>query len=579
MLRITHEGVPEHLKEFTRRRPELYDLYLDDRGQALVVKAVDLELMRRGRRPRMIAANLSREVLQRLTLDDLSTLTHYRDCADLELLRRIRPELQSFMARRDRPSGPYYAALSHIADVASLGVGTLSPGVLARTARHGTHVEVGSVKEGHGLRCAELNEADRTLVGLWQSGRDGPDPRSGDHKFRKSFSVLFLAFARLAEKHVLDLYRCGLGVDARDVSITQVLEPSDLWRTYDVQADIPLDVKNATSRRERVRHAFIGKFKRIEREDIAIAGVASQVDYDRVAPGTDGGISATVRQTFLGIASLSSIKRIEHAINDLPNRVQRMEIAFYRNSLPPWAFEFPRPVIDHERLLVLAEAFAWRPETILCAAIARGRSKEVRPYRGLDEERRSIVDLFAKVVDRASYTKATIALFAISEFVNRCLVHEDPTPFVRFLREIVSVEDFTNLPEKTDVRLVPYLRRQRLKYEISSDCEASCCGGLYDPTHSIRNLLELLERCGQAITKYDITFEHFDAPHPHILLGRTTEGLMLTLYAYCGGRLASGAWCNRFPLVVGENAICDGCGRLICDECDFCSEGCGKSRP
>ena len=71
-----------------------------------------------------------------------------------------------------------------------------------------------------------------------------------------------------------------------------------------------------------------------------------------------------------------------------------------------------------------------------------------------------------------------------------------------------------------------------------------------------------------------MSFVHFDAPGPHVLVGKDERGNRVTLYAYCGGKLKNGSWCNHFPLIITRNPSCRSCGRLICNECEFCSEGC-----
>ena len=48
---------------------------------------------------------------------------------------------------------------------------------------------------------------------------------------------------------------------------------------------------------------------------------------------------------------------------------------------------------------------------------------------------------------------------------------------------------------------------------------------------------------------------------------------MVTILAYCGGKLKKGITCGTDPLVIGNNEICD-CGYLIYNNCGFCSKKC-----
>ena len=59
-----------------------------------------------------------------------------------------------------------------------------------------------------------------------------------------------------------------------------------------------------------------------------------------------------------------------------------------------------------------------------------------------------------------------------------------------------------------------------------------------------------------------------------MLLGKTDRGEKLTIYTYCGGKKKGGFRCDNFPLSIVKHPNCQTCGRLVCDECGFCSERC-----
>lgn len=52
------------------------------------------------------------------------------------------------------------------------------------------------------------------------------------------------------------------------------------------------------------------------------------------------------------------------------------------------------------------------------------------------------------------------------------------------------------------------------------------------------------------------------------------DNQLITLMAYCGGFKALKGNCGHFPLIVGKNDTCPRCHKLICDECDYCSDKC-----
>ncbi|SDB74003.1 hypothetical protein [Belnapia rosea] len=437
-----------------------------------------------------------------------------------------------------------------------------------------------------------ISDDDKRLIEIWSRGLGLPpsQPEKAKNLIKR------MAYARMAERLVLEFIPKVYGCPAEDVSLTQLKSSSGLWQRCDIVANgHHLDVKNHLQYGQGCPHPYVKEFKRVAGRDVAIAGVATE-HWRPVRP----------HQVFLGVVQLTDIEKVKAAINELPGREHAVTIQFHDDKLPAWAFELPGVAPDYEQLFDLARTFAGWQETTLAAAIACGREKEAALYGELDDEQKSIVDRFSLTVKSAGYSKATIAMFAISEFMKRCKKVGRPSEFIRFLRDMVTFEEFGSheRPLKpgsifgslsTRVRSRPRLRehpaapgrpfpyavqegRAGNPYEVAIDLEESQCGGLHDSTESIAGLFDLLGKAGDGVAAQELSFVHFNVQGPHVLVGKTADGTVRTVYANCGGE-RGGYACNTFPLVIGVNASCERCGRLICKQCHYCSPDCDRPRP
>lgn len=379
-----------------------------------------------------------------------------------------------------------------------------------------------------------------------------------------------LIYARMAEKFVLDFYTHQLGRRVKDVSVRQLDGGDPSWMTHDIAADVPIDVKNATIFGARRRHNFVERFKRTGGRDVHIAGVLTEFPRS-ASPG--------IRQAFLGLVALADVERAVWAVNELPGRAGPVRLSFDSGYIPPWAFELDAYRERYEMDAAWFEVLITKPDTRIAVAIARGKARESSIYLAMNRAQRGLVDRLLHVIDRASYRKMSIALFTISEFLAALQRGCNGSAVIQFIRRLISVE----APADSTVRIAGLgsglraAKSMRETYRVRLDLEPSQTGGLYDPTKSLIELLDLLERAGDGIARSHMKLEHFDAPSPYMLLARTTGGRKVTVYAYCGGTNDAGYACERFPLIIGFHATCDGCGRLVCDDCGFCSEGCIRS--
>lgn len=572
---------------------ERYALLMNEESQAILVKTIDIEMFTAGRKRRVVAANLHAERLERLTWVEEEALWHHRYCRDEALLRDLVGKVEAFMAVRDSHAEPYHGALSHSAPLKKFNLHTIRPELVEDAARVEESISVTEAIGGYVLSSVRgISADDKRLIEIWSHGLGLPPSQPE----RAKNIIKRMAYARMAERLVLEFIPKVYGCPAEDVSLTQLKSSSSLWQHCDIVASGHyLDVKNHLQYGRGCPHPYVKEFKCVAGRDVAIAGVVTE-HWRPVRP----------HQVFLGVVQLADIEKVKSAINELPGREHAVTLQFHDDKLPAWAFELPDVAPDYEQLFDLARTFAGWPETTLAAAIACGREKEATLYQDLDDERRSIVDRFSLVVKNASYSKATIAMFAISEFMERCKKGGRPSEFIRFLQDIVTFEEFGRheRPLKPGnmfgsmsewARSRPRLRehpaapgrpfpyavqegRAGNPYEVVIDLEESQCGGLHDPTASITDLFDLLGKAGEGVAAQKLSFVHFDVQGPHVLVGKTADGTVRTVYANCGGE-RGGYACNTFPLVIGEHASCERCGRLICKQCHHCSPDCDRPRP
>lgn len=557
--------------------PREYDLHLIRGGEWIISRAGKIEDLSKGMTPRVVVANLTLGLLQAIRRTHLADLSGFDQCKDERLLNDALDLVRRFSRIRNIHQAPFWAALSMSAKPYSLNLRKRGNDELEGICQ-GFTTPIDVVTENGDaprLLCGQLDAEDLQLIQLWQQGRFRE--QDGERNQRQErFSLLSLGYARLAEKLVLRYLRVQQP-DARDVSISQLSGGESLWMACDIQADQYFDVKNATTFGSRKRHVFVPKFKKVADSDVVIAGVVSSpfskfVENRRRKKKFMGGRYVRyVSQTFLGFATLSGLDKIQSAINGLPDRRLQLRLSFYENALPAWAFEASNG-IDLLKLFNAATLLAREPGTIIAASFAAKMEVPQFVVAGLNDAQRAVYERFRTATEIAGYTKATIAMFAISEFLAWTMDDRDTTGLIRFLRKLNTTEDFTVDREPTWFGERPVRREE--KYEMQIDHRGSSCGGLYDPTSSIKGLFDLLEKCAAQIKNLSLRFCHFDVPNPYILIGKEESGRAITLYAYCGGKLESGAWCNHSPLVIGENENCPSCHRLICHECAYCSDHC-----
>ncbi|MDO8359648.1 MAG: hypothetical protein Q7T08_06365 [Devosia sp.] len=544
-------------------------VYVDTSGHTIMMWRRDEAPLRRGEYPFVVGADLTDRRPIVISARYLSTLTADFDGAGSARLGEVLSELQRFRTEGHRYHGVLDAQLSH-----GSGVLFTARGPEPARIRWTDLSDLSIIGPGSNEPAKRLDEVDVRLINTWSHYPPDRQLSVSDLSLQKSDRFRLnrrFIYARMAEKFVHAFYTEQLRKQAVDVSARQLDENDLRWITHDIAADVPIDVKNATVFGSRRRHNFVEQFKRTGGREVYIAGVLTEYP----APSLMG-----VRQAFLGLVSLPDVERALSAVNELPGRAGPVRLSFDSGYIPPWAFEVDAYRQQYGMGAEWIDILAANPETRIAVSIAGGRHRDSSIYRGMNVVQKAFVDRLVHVIDRASYRKLSIALFAISEFLAALARGNDASNVIRFIRRLISVsaEGFSG----TAIRIAGLgsgliaAKSMRETYKVRLGLTPSAIGGLHDPTKSLVELLDLLEKAGDRIARSELKLAHFDAPSPYILLARTISGRKVTVYAYCGGKKDNGYPCERFPLVMGRHATCDDCGRLICDDCDFCSAGCDR---
>ncbi|HAJ64799.1 MAG TPA: hypothetical protein DCP31_40800, partial [Cyanobacteria bacterium UBA8543] len=100
--------------------------------------------------------------------------------------------------------------------------------------------------------------------------------------------------------------------------------------------------------------------------------------------------------------------------------------------------------------------------------------------------------------------------------------------------------------------------------------------GIYDPLKIIDELCETLSVLWNNRHQSQISeFKIFKFNGRGLLQGkRDSSEQLTTIIAYCGGFVEKKGKCGFSPLVLGKHNHCINCGKLICPECNYCSENC-----
>ena len=414
-----------------------------------------------------------------------------------------------------------------------------------------------------------LKDSDKELARRWVKFENKDD----EHETAKMLS------ARSAEKAASYFYK-KLGYRVEDTAITQLEDREEVndWKRYDLLLDeqIAVDVKNARTPAGGdiyIEHTVL-KFKKDRRlEDVVIAGVQSpylRLEYIK----SPASIPSAFKKTdiiFLG-------ETTQKKLNDLQTMFQtnHLDIVLIKGSvsktfIPPWIFEYPKrfynqEVLNSSRLesymkmkappLSIIRELGFEP---LPVYLASGLPFPEEWFIGLSNYQTRLVKRLERR-EEFRHSLAYVFLSVLSHFLE--MLREEKEDDIISFSHIFETVFFSKCADS----------RQPL------DFIANYPLGIYDPLHTVFNLCTALGILWQ--NRYENHIQNltsFKLDGKELLRGRHSSAQdFTTLLAYCGGLKVGQVKCGYSPLIVGEHETCSRCGKLICKECGFCSQGCKR---
>lgn len=429
---------------------------------------------------------------------------------------------------------------------------------------------------------SEINERDTLLAKKWV----------GNHNYRTPVVDAVMAqmlSARAAEKAAKWIYET-IGASVEDISIRQLEEQAGDWLTHDLLIDsiVPVDVKNArrpvSGANFYVEHT-IPRFKQDRRNvHVQVAGILSPyLNYENIRkPGlANFKIQDLI---FLGETSKNQIDRLIADFGSPEFEIVRPQ----ERTVPNWLFTYPEAWYRKfsDDLRQLSNDCRW-PEN------------DEWDYALDDSEKLSSIPALC-VAQKAlpGVIASRLSPWQV-EFYAKLQLHVRKTPDLPGIFFAV-LKDFLGQLKNPDSDYSPK-NYEPLLYSKSPwhhlafpRVEPSYPLGAIDPLGLVANLIKTLSRLWENRESTNLSrFSNFRFSGLGILQGREKhDRVWTTIIAYCGGTIygedESGkvlltpdgvpselkGKCGNHPLIIGDSAICQTCGKLICKQCKFCTKAC-----
>jgi len=392
--------------------------------------------------------------------------------------------------------------------------------------------------------------------------------------------------ARAAEKAAKKFYE-GTGSCVEDVSIRQLDGGSGDWTTHDLLVDssVAVDVKNArrpvNGKQFYVEHT-VPRFKLDRRNThVRIAGILSpylKYEYIRNPGNANFKVDDLV---FLGETGRDSVDRLVSMFGSPTFDVARV----YERTVPLWVFGYPRAWYRafSEDLRRLASGCEW-PE-----------GDEWEYVLDDSEKLGAIPALCAAGKPLPAAISSRLAGWQL-DFCARMQRLSGGSPQL----PVVFLAVLTDFLEKLKGGHSNYSPKDYLPLLFAKDpaYTVSYPLGAIDPLGLIRGLIKTLAILwdNRGKTKLE-NLSSFRFGGLGILQGRETDRReWTTVLAYCGGTVyqtdedgnvildpddrprSEKGKCGNAPLVIGVEANCPTCGKLVCGDCGFCSLPCQERK-
>lgn len=400
------------------------------------------------------------------------------------------------------------------------------------------------------------SEDDLRLCLVWMNEAASSDHFKFDELLEKllqaagPYDACRLLSARRAELLVGTFYS-QLGLEVRDISITQLTEPEQGdWKNFDLDVGYPVDVKNARSTyngKEHFAEHAVARFKnaRDSRHEVRIVGVRSP--YIKREHSAARGFEEPA--TVLGEVGLSEIERLTGWMARRFGHIVKTTTLWDPRRVPGWLFEYPdiyycQRTASVQLMFDLIEKYGDANQMKVGQWLIAAAHGVVLPS---NFGSRPLVIEIRDMLVTCGLSKRSLILYVMCSTLEAALMGRDARRLLLEIREILHV-GFS-----------------------SGECFPL---GLHDPLGYVERFFGAFDHLAISVKQFADEIAAFHLTGPDILLATMNDGRRLTFLAYCGGWIESKGRCGYAPLVAGWHSHCGACGKLICQNCNHCSELC-----
>ena len=393
-----------------------------------------------------------------------------------------------------------------------------------------------------------LNQYDLSLINSWENGTsDSKEIKSLSDIEMNSYELGRLISARKAEIASIEYLKI-FDKDVTDVSITQLKKMSNDWKLYDIKtSDNLYDVKN--SRHSQMNNDTYTKFEipkfkeKRAGDEVKILSVLS--DYVLSNHEEENKIT---NHKILGITSKSSINKLVTYIDKKFAGLIDLNILTTTTFFPGWIFDYPKSFYESKdnsvqlpKTIDIKKLPTWSAVYLLEAGFDLDKKfshEEIKIIKDIEELKKT---------------------------------HNLTRPFIFYY---VLGQLLKSIGNKEVYEFKSTFLKELLFKDINKNSYAERPLGVYDPLKYIKNLILVFDKYRTKISQEN--YDSYKLTHPQILCGNKGNE-SITIIAYCGGWIDMGEKkkpCGHATLVVGKNQRCEKCKKLICNECNHCSNNC-----
>lgn len=406
--------------------------------------------------------------------------------------------------------------------------------------------------------------------------------------------------ARSAEK-CAKLYFEKLGLQVDDIAIQQIDNPGGEWRVMDLKVggQFGVDVKNLRRTPNggmRSSKWRVKSFKSDARgSEVLLCGVSSP--YSKFVEDTLSCDSGEI-MLVLGVTTASEVKSLLREFCQI--HVVRVNPATRLVELPVWAWDYPfahyrerdeafsrlrATLQDRQTSLLMKKCLEAVPLALLALWAFPQTSNDE-----LSSQQSAMLDMLRafSVARAASGKSATPRLPWLYLFLLHFWMYWRATSESINTAELVPLFEWKfSLPPAPTNPLVrtqstdeprwvtSITSRSILSANVSSKFKLPSLAsslGIVDPSNSIRTLINALTSLeGHVARSLFLRLSDLTLHENGVFVGTFPDGRRKTLLAHCGGKRQNLSECGFRPLVYGKHQTCD-CGRLICPQCDSCTD-------